>query len=1851
MDSQRKKLNAAEPGSAGQMASWKAMVVSKCGSKMRKVAKKARWPEGAVDEEDDESVDAHEAVFFEVHREIVATVLKTMMDRYVDLSEMPSEVSVRERWQKEERKVFVLPGEGPLAKARWLEYSDKLADLVAEDILDFVCGEKFGKTYQQHVRGVRQEEGRAILEKPINQGQPLEVRAQVMRFMTTHMSMYDDGVKAANDLFRVLDPKLSKGMQHSVVELTMREEGADGIAAVATMAEDAAKARPPKIKESKTRTTAATDSAGDQRARGFRTEERRKGPGEKEAVCWNCEQPGHFKGDCPSSGRRGGKKGHLKECPNCLKKGHFARSCPEQVCVGCKEKGHRIGDCKKKAAEEEGNKGNPSKYTEVKGGATAEGVPAAPVLLVEGKADGKKAKIGFDTFAGVGMATRETVQGRKEEWRDTDVQLQGVAEQLVQPLGEVDVQVEIGSAKFMEAVMICDTLPGGADVLVSFDTLESQGLSISKNEVVLGGQRCEVLAAAPTKAKENAGGKEADKAKEVQRQDQPARAAAVAERAARKMLRKTDAEFRHLEAANRIEEVLIAPNGTCEGYRVRAEEAESKKSGKAEIDEEQKRKPKKRKSAAKWEQARKDAKKSKKRAKKEYDQMVWKKMEPTLGRHADQEEARKAVAAVEAERWAKEGRIPVASVCKAIEVIQKNKGKWSKAEMVEALETAEEVPEAVELEEFCVPEVMTAKEKAVFEAEFKEQVLTLVGKSALKSQAARKEYVRVMNKHSGAYCRSLEDFKPGQLDVPELRLTCPGQRIEDPRRQMGMEDHEWFRKETTKFDELGLWSPPTKKMADEGLFMSNAVVVKTTDKESGEMKRRLTVDFWGPNSRIDPPPQHIPTVGELADRVHDAVLFDKDDGISGYYQWKLHEDSKRFTGVYTPLGTRVFNCMPLGINVAPSVWNGAMAEKFGDMPGTRVFTLMDDFVRFTPAKEGVSREELEMDHVKLLDEFLTRVEAMRLKLKLPKAVHAVEEIEALGMKYGHGKMEKTSWTTSAIQEYPVPKTAKQMERFLALGQYYGNFVENYATLVLPLRELQRKKRWDRHDMAEGSKERKLFELVRTELAKELRLALPNWDREFIIKSDFSKDGIGGALLQKDSANKLQAVGFASRRCTPAEGKLSAADGEMAALVWTIKRFEKYVAGRKFTAYVDQGSLSWLKDRALGSINNKRLQHSFAYLRQFKFDLLYLKSEKMADVDALSRMKPTEVAATAGIGREITAFELTKVDEAVVPAGGVAAVDQEGVWGFESEIRDIGELQRVDDEVVAIRGIRAKQNLETMQIVPAARHNINEYKSRDPEFDDFVEGEDGRLYHLETKDGKVVRQLYVPTAMRGRLVVSKHGSGASGHRAAEETLAKLRRTYYWASIRRDVENWISACGCQKKKGEKKQRVGELASLKIARPGEKIVFDIFGPLPPSVKGNVYLLVIMDVGTREMMLEALPTRAAVGVAKALYKRVYLSGRAPKVLQSDLAKEFVSKIVKELIAVLGGKFRHSSPYHPQTNTHVERYNKTLATHLALMIEREDQKDWDEHLGEVEYAQLVGAQRVLGRFSPLFLRGGWEAMDPIDRAMGVDAIEAKNVSVKEWAERLMKARQIAMESQELAVARDAKRYNSKAKELKVDVGDQVWVAFPNVGTGRSKKLAFRLHGPYMLKKWLSDKKRTAELGHVGEENDTITAHVDRIVKINTLPKELVEQWKPLKLNLAGYNEREVEQVESEEDRLEREDKMAKKVDQNLDPVVAEEVQKKLGDPDDPDDGHLIEEIVKHRDSENGREYWVKFVGYGEEKNLWYWEDDLLQTTPEMVAEYEEELERRAKKKINERAPGKRVPGKREGSRRKRSVG
>ncbi len=1734
------------------------------------------------------------------------------------------------------------PKPEPLVDASARAIAKKYARVVLMELVDLWAQRVLGRKWAEAQEMAQTEGQLALLAKKIR-GTPGEVRAQTLAHIMAHASLYGQPESEARR--QVVARSLVQQVDKALIL------AAPGVATMAGLLGKSKEAVADAMFEAAEKVELASQGSGKKER-----EHKPAGPTEKKEEgaahhksgnkgqlrCFSCNKQGHMRRDCPEAA--------IRQCFNCGEAGHGPRHCPESTCTSCGASGHMRVDCNKeetpttfakgpKAEPNKGEAGSKCSWVEEEH-AVASNAAVAPVLVVHGTLDGKEAAIGLDSFAGIGMVTAAAVADRRDEWEPTSVRLQGVAKEAVKPLGEIEVHIKLGEGSgFVERAAICEHLPAAVDMLVSHDTLKEQGLVLGKNQVLVGGEKCTVAhrSGASGWAYQH-GAVEAV----------GAGSANHALKQAKKMLRQQDPWFGELESRGLIEEVVVENDGSCGGYRVRwADEHVQREDVVSEMAHDQ-GKRRKRRSEKKGQKAEQMAKKEKHRARRWSKQREWESVREEIEALAEQNEALRVAGAVMAQKWARvsleqvQEVVTTAPTVRAVRVIEDNAkaANWEKMQSQQFLGTEEDVTEVVDPDEYCVPKMQSEEERKEWLKDYEKAVDELAAKSALQSDMSRKRYKEIMMRHCDAYCFSLHDFEPGQLDVPELRLNVKdGPPIVDTRRQMGVDDEEWYRERAVLFDKVGLWEPPTQEMYDKGLFVSNPVIVKAINKKTLELERRITVDYWGPNSRIESPPQRIPVVAELADRLHDAVLFDKDDGISGYYQWKLHKDSKRFTGVYTPLGVRVFNCMPLGINVAPSAWNGAMAGRFGDMPGNRFFALMDDFLRFTPKAGHESRQGLENDHLDLLEEFLTRVRKARLKLKLPKAAHAVEKVEALGMEYGKGYVAKTEWTSRAIRDYPVPTSAKKMERFLALGQYYAQFVESYARLVAPLRKFQRKRHWAKGEMSEGSPERALFEKVREELLTKLKLTVPDWSKEFITKSDWSEEAIGGALLQRGEDGILHPVAFISRKCTPAEAKLAAPDGEMVALVWTIKRFEKYLMGRKFTAYVDQGSLSWLKDKALSSINNKRLQGAFAYLRQFQFDLMYKKSKEMGDVDALSR------AVAATVERSNSVVVEVELDSSTVAAAteGVAQVDLEGYWGFDTVLKDIGELQQTDDEVLAIRQLMGgKKALGDIEVVPSARAVIAQYLAIDPKCEQFVEGGDGRLYHLELQKGEWVRQLYVPLPLRGRLVVTKHASAAGGHRAAAEILAKMRKQYYWMSMKRDIEAMIASCGCQRKKGEKKQRVGVMQSLKIMRPGEKVIFDIFGPLPVSLKGNAYLLVLVDVGTREIMLEALPSRMADGVAKVIFERIYLRGMAPRLFQSDQAKEFVAAVMKELLSLLGAEFRHSSPYHPQTNTHVERYNKTIATNLSLLLKRQDQRDWDEYLRFVEYAQLVGAQQVLGRMSPLFLKGGWEALDPTDRAMGTDVARTKSKAVGQWMEDLQKARQIAMQSQESAVAREAKRMNLKVKDLNVDVNDRVWVMFPNVGTGKSRKLAFRMHGTYVVKKWLYDGKRVALLGHEKDEKDEIVVHVDRMVKKRELPKHLRELWRPIRVE-STVQQNVVKKVGKKKARAQQEKtaperskvqvrkekaKIAEAV-KHLDKETAKELEKELEDED-----YRIEKILDHEEGKNGsRQYKVRFVGYGPKNDLWYEEHDLMETASEMVADYEEMLEGRMRVRMQQRRP------------------
>ncbi len=75
-----------------------------------------------------------------------------------------------------------------------------------------------------------------------------------------------------------------------------------------------------------------------------------------------------------------------------------------------------------------------------------------------------------------------------------------------------------------------------------------------------------------------------------------------------------------------------------------------------------------------------------------------------------------------------------------------------------------------------------------------------------------------------------------------------------------------------------------------------------------------------------------------------------------------------------------------------------------------------------------------------------------------------------------------------------------------------------------------------------------------------------------------------------------------------------------------------------------------------------------------------------------------------------------------------------------------------------------------------------------------------------------------------------------------------------------------------------------------------------------------------------------------------------------------------------------------------------------------------------------------------------------------------------------------------------------------------------------------------------------------------------------------------------------------------------------IDPETAKELGKALEDEE-----FRVEKILDHEEEADGSvRYKVRFVGYGPKDDLWYDDEDLLETTPEMVAEYQEQVETKA---------------------------
>ena len=212
-----------------------------------------------------------------------------------------------------------------------------------------------------------------------------------------------------------------------------------------------------------------------------------------------------------------------------------------------------------------------------------------------------------------------------------------------------------------------------------------------------------------------------------------------------------------------------------------------------------------------------------------------------------------------------------------------------------------------------------------------------------------------------------------------------------------------------------------------------------------------------------------------------------------------------------------------------------------------------------------------------------------------------------------------------------------------------------------------------------------------------------------------------------------------------------------------------------------------------------------------------------------------------------------------------------------------------------------------------------------------------------------------------------------------------------------------------------------------------------------------------------DAIPLRSidAEHVAEELVQ-VFSRVGIPEEILTDQGTNFMSQLLAEVYKFLRIKPIRTSPYHPQTDGLVERFNKTLKTMVRKMAISEG-RDWDTLLPYVLFAYREVPQASTG-FSPFELLYGREVRGPLDvlrETWEEPTSGGENVIsyVLSMREKLATMSAIARENMERAQATQKTWYDRTARTRGFKPGDRVLVLLPT----STHKLRAQWQGPYRV--------------------------------------------------------------------------------------------------------------------------------------------------------------------------------------------
>ena len=295
---------------------------------------------------------------------------------------------------------------------------------------------------------------------------------------------------------------------------------------------------------------------------------------------------------------------------------------------------------------------------------------------------------------------------------------------------------------------------------------------------------------------------------------------------------------------------------------------------------------------------------------------------------------------------------------------------------------------------------------------------------------------------------------------------------------------------------------------------------------------------------------------------------------------------------------------------------------------------------------------------------------------------------------------------------------------------------------------------------------------------------------------------------------------------------------------------------------------------------------------------------------------------------------------------------------------------------------------------------------------------------------------------------------------KKTLSKVRQNYYWPGVSQDVKIYVSGCEiCQKGKEPIPSKRTPMQMARSEYPMERIAVDIMGELQETGRGNKYVLVVSDYFTKWTECYPLPNMEAATVAKLLVEQLFTRFGVPEQIHSDQGRQFESNLFAEMCKLLQIDKTRITPYHPQSDGMVERFNKTLCAMLRAYID-ENHENWDGLLPYVTMAYRDTSHESTGTSPNIDTR---TPLDLVYQMPHNVKTAPSNTWVWELQDRLESVHAFVREHTGMSVQRQKKVYDKRLAFENFNVGENVYVLLPVKKTGQSIKFVFFWRGPFKV--------------------------------------------------------------------------------------------------------------------------------------------------------------------------------------------